>query len=81
MDTPRLTVSLSGANIKGVKLIVKSNSVRVKTKASLVTPKCAGPPAAVRIATEVQFIAVKAVVRTAVHTMVYLRRFDQLNGF
>lgn len=76
-----LTVSLSGAKIKGVKLIVKRSNVRVKTNASRFAPKCSGPPAAVKIATDVQFIAVSAVVKTAVHTIVYFRRFVQLNGF
>jgi hypothetical protein len=76
-----LTVSLNGARINGVKLMVSSSRVRVRMKASRVTPKCSGPPAAVRMATEVQFIAVSAVVSTAVQTIANFRRSDQLKGF
>lgn len=64
-----------------MKLILRSKTVRDKTNISLDTPKCSGPPAAVRIATEVQFIAVSAVVNTAVQTIAYFRLKDQLKGF
>jgi hypothetical protein len=64
----------------GVNAIAIRRTVKDNSNASLDTPKRAGPHVDM-IATDVQFMAVQAVMKTAVKTWTYFFRRDQLKGF